>query len=558
MTYTRERLGELLLTAGVISQEQMDAALDEQRQSGGKLGAVLVSLGFTTEEQIADTLATQKGYEYVDLSAYRVDRTAVSLLPARVAHMRHVIPIGFSDEDLVLAMADPLDIETADEVEVRTGYRVVPVVAPPSQISRAIERYVSTGDTFQQVVDAMEEADTDDELDTEVLVGGEDVPIVRLVNQLIREAVRERASDIHIEPGLEGVRIRYRIDGVLHEVMSLPLAARAGVVSRVKIMAEMDIAERRRPQDGKIALKIENRPIDLRVASVPTPFGESLVIRILNADFSFLSLTSLGMNDAHLGVFRDLIARPHGALLVSGPTGSGKSTSLYAALQELNDPHRKIITIEDPVEYQMGGVTQIGVNTKIGLTFATGLRTMLRSDPDIIMVGEIRDPETAEIAIRSALTGHLVLSSIHTNDAPSAFTRLVDMGVPPYIVASSLLGVVAQRLARRLCPECKTVVRTTKAERVAAGFTPEEARGVTVYGPKGCERCAHSGYRGRIGLFELMPVDDDISRLFMSGAAADRIRDLAIEKGMVTLRRDALDKVADGTTSLSELARVVM
>ncbi len=559
MAYTRERLGELLVTAGVVTREDMDAALDEQRRSGGKLGAVLVSLGMTTEEHIADTLATQKGYEYVDLSAHRVDRSAASLLPARVALMRQVIPIGFRDDDLVLAMADPLDIETADEVEVRTGHRVVPVVTPPSQIRHAIEKYVSAADTFQEVVDAMEDVDDEpQEYEEQVLVGGEDVPIVRLVNQLIREAVVERASDIHIEPGLHGVRIRYRIDGVLHEVMSLPMAARAGVTSRVKIMAEMDIAERRRPQDGKIALKIEDRPIDLRVASVPTPFGESLVIRILNADFSFLSLTDLGMNDIHLGAVRDTIARPYGALLISGPTGSGKSTTLYAALQELNDPHRKIITIEDPVEYQMAGVTQIAVNPRIGLTFATGLRTVLRSDPDIIMVGEIRDPETAEIAIRSALTGHLVLSSIHTNDAPSAFTRLVDMGVPPYVVGSSLLGVVAQRLARRLCPECKTAAEMTTAELVAAGFTPEEAQEVTVYAPDGCDRCAHSGYRGRVGLFEIMPVDEDIVRLFMSGASADRIRELAIEKGMVTLRRDALDKVAAGHTSLAEVARVVM
>ncbi|MBS3956287.1 MAG: Flp pilus assembly complex ATPase component TadA [Clostridiales bacterium] len=559
MTYTRERLGEILVNSGLVSMEDMSAALAEQLRLGGKLGQILVDMGVASEEQIADTLALQKGYEYVDLTTYRVDRSAASLLPARVALMRHVVPIELRDGALVLAMADPLDIETADEVEVRTGYRVVPVVASPSHIRYAIEKYISAADAFQGVVDAVEDAESvRAEADTQVLVGGEDVPIVRLVNQLIREAVLERASDIHIEPGISGVRVRYRVDGVLHEVMSLPLAARAGITSRIKIMAEMDIAERRRPQDGKIALRIEERPIDLRVAGVPTPFGESLVIRILNAEFSFHSLTDLGMNTTHLETLSDLLTRPYGALLVSGPTGSGKSTTMYAALQKLNDPSRKIITIEEPVEYQMTGVTQIGVNTKIGLTFASGLRTVLRSDPDIVMVGEIRDPETAEIAIRAALTGHLVLSSIHTNDAPSALTRLVDMGVPTYITGSSLLGVIAQRLARKLCEACKRPVKLDAAEIAAAGFDKREAADLTVYEPVGCAQCGDSGYRGRMGLFEVMHIDESLTRLFMTNAPADQLRTLAIKRGMVTLRRDALDKVAAGHTSLAEVARVVM
>ncbi len=562
MAYTRERLGELLVAEELITSDQLAEALADQVREGGKLGEILVRAGVLTEAQIARVLADQKGYDFVDLTVYPIDRNAASLLPSRLAHTRRVIPLGFEDGMLLLAMADPLDVEAADDVEVRTGQRVLPVVATTSQVLHAIDKYIAAADAFQDLVDASEEiageAEEERQSQVSVLMGGEDVPVVRLVNQLLREAVRDRASDVHIEPSEHHVVVRYRIDGVLQEVMRLPAAARAGVTSRVKIMAEMDIAERRRPQDGKIALRIDERPVDLRVASLPTPFGESIVIRILNADFTFHSLFDLGLNEANLAIVNEMVRRPYGAVLISGPTGSGKSTTLYAALQEINKPEVKIITIEDPVEYQMGNVTQMGVNARIGLTFAAGLRTILRSDPDVVMVGEIRDPETAEIAVRAALTGHLVLSSIHTNDAPSALTRLVDMGVPPYITGSSLLGVVAQRLARKLCPECRKPVKVPHAVLTAAGYTPAEAKDVTVHGPVGCERCSGSGYGGRLGLFEVMRVDEDITRLFLTSAPSDQLRELALEKGMVSLRRDALDKVAQGLTSLEEVARVVM
>lgn len=561
MAYTRERLGELLVAAGSITEDQLVEALAVQVREGCKLGEVLVRTEVLTEADIAQTLARQKGYDFVDLETVVVDRNAASLIPSRLALKREVVPIGFDEGMLLLAMANPLDVAAADDVEVRTGQRVLPVVATPSQIRQAIEKYIAAADAFQDLVDASEEiaeSAPEDQSQIRVLMGGEDVPVVRLVNQLLREAVRDRASDVHVEPSEKFVTVRYRIDGVLHEVMQLPAAARSGITSRIKIMAEMDIAERRRPQDGKIAIRIDERPVDLRVASLPTPFGESLVIRILNADFTFHSLYDLGLNDANLALVDEMVRNPYGSVLISGPTGSGKSTTLYAALQELNRPEVKIITIEDPVEYQMGNVTQMGVNTKIGLTFAAGLRTILRSDPDIVMVGEIRDPETAEIAVRAALTGHLVLSSIHTNDAPSALTRLVDMGVPPYITGSSLLGVVAQRLARKLCVECRQPVKVTQAALKAVGFTAAEAKTVTPYGPVGCERCSGSGYSGRIGLFEVMTVDEDITRLFLQSAPSDQLRELALRKGMISLRRDALDKVAAGVTSLDEVARVVV
>ena len=560
MAYTRERLGELLVAGGLIDEAQLAGALALQVRTGGKLGEVLVDSLTVGEEEIARVLAEQKGYEFVNLIAYPIDRNAASLIPSRLAHKQSVIPIGFEDGRLLLAMSDPLDVEAVDDVEVRTGQRVTPLVATPSQISSAIEKYIAAADAFQDLLDASEELaeEVEDSTEMRVIMGGEDVPVVRLVNQLLREAVRDRASDVHIEPSEHHVVVRYRIDGVLQEVMRLPVAARAGITSRVKIMAEMDIAERRRPQDGKIAIKIDERPVDLRVASLPTPFGESLVIRILNADFTFHSLFDLGLNERNLEFVNEMVRRPYGALLISGPTGSGKSTTLYAALQEINRPEIKIITIEDPVEYQMGNVTQMGVNTKIGLTFAAGLRTILRSDPDVVMVGEIRDPETAEIAVRAALTGHLVLSSIHTNDAPSALTRLVDMGVPPYITGSSLLGVVAQRLARKLCLKCRQPLKTMQAALKAAGYTAAEAKNVVAYGPVGCEVCGGSGYSGRIGLFEVMRIDEDVTRLFLTNAPSDQIRELVLEKGMISLRRDALDKVATGVTSLEEVARVVM
>ncbi len=554
MSYSRERIGEILIRGGLLSAEQLDEALAIQRAEGGKLGQVLVRKLVLTEEDIARTLADQKGYPFISLTAYAVDRAAVAMIPERIARRRLVLPVGFSEDAIVLAMADPLDVEAIDDVKLQTGMDVQPVVATATQIQYAIDKFIVSADAVQDIMLGLDEEAVSDE----VITGDEDVPIVRLVNQLIREGVADDASDIHIEPGDKGIRIRYRIDGVLHEVMQLPQSAKAGLISRIKVMADMDIAERRRPQDGRIAVMVNGRAIDFRVATLPTPQGESVVIRILNQDDRVHSLQDLGMAEEHLKTVRRFLARPYGAVLVSGPTGSGKTTSLYAGLLLLNDETRKIITIEDPIEYQIAGLTQMAVNPGIGLTFSRLLRTVLRSDPDVVLVGEIRDPETAEIAIRAALTGHLMLSSIHTNDAPSTLTRLVDMQVAPYVTSSALVGVIAQRLARRLCPACKKRVKTTKTQLVSIGFTAEEAGRVKAYGPGGCDECFGTGYRGRVGLFEIMEMNDEIRRLFLKEAPSEQLREAALANGMQTMRRDALNKVMSGVTSIDEVERVVV
>ncbi|KAF0207666.1 MAG: ATPase, T2SS/T4P/T4SS family [Actinomycetota bacterium] len=555
MTYTRERIGELLLSAGRITEGQLAEALAVQADEGGKLGQVLVRQLVLDEDLIARTLADQKGLQYISLTTYPVDREAVARIPERVARRSLILPVGYASGAIVLAMADPLDIEAIDDVRVRTNMPVQPVVATSTQIQYAIEKYITSENAFSDVMIAVEE---DEEIPSEI-ESDDDVPIVRLVNQLIREAVIDQASDIHIEPGDKSIRVRYRVDGVLHEVMQLPLSVKAGVISRVKIMAEMNIAERRRPQDGRISIVVNGRGIDLRVATLPTPAGESIVIRVLNHDMEMLTLEDLGMADKHLRQMEKFLARPYGAILVSGPTGSGKSTSLYAGLTRINNPTRKILTIEDPIEYQIAGITQMAANPGIGLTFARLLRTVLRSDPDVVMVGEIRDSETAEIAIRAALTGHLVLSSIHTNDAPSALTRLVDMEVAPYITSSALVGVVAQRLARRLCKKCRKRVKVSDDLARAAGFSEEEiTAGLKLYGAKGCDECTGTGYRGRVGLFEIMEMDEELERLFLREAPSEQLREAALKAGMISLRRDALDKVAKGITTLEEINRVVV
>jgi len=554
--YTRDRLGELLVREGVITEDQLFDALAHQQSHGGKLGSILVKNLVVDEDAIARTLAVQKDLEYVSLSQFKVDREAAALIPLRVALRSGIIPIGFRDGSLVLAMADPLDVEAIDDVHLRTKMPVIPVVATAAQIDYAIEKYLTSADAFGGLT-----ADTEPDEEVEAApVGDEDVPIVRLVNQLIREAVLDAASDIHIEPGPHNVRVRFRVDGVLHEVMTAPSSMRAGLVSRIKVMAEMDIAERRRPQDGRIGLTVGDRVVDMRVATLPTPFGENIVIRLLHHEASQQTLTDLGMSAEHLVIFERFLSRAYGEILISGPTGSGKSTTLYAGLTYLNDPTRKIITIEDPIEYQIGGITQMAVNAGIGLSFAQLLRTVLRSDPDVVMVGEIRDAETAQIATRAALTGHLVLSSIHTNDAPSALTRLTDMEVAPFVASSALIGVVAQRLVRRLCTACKEEKKLTRLQLTERGFAFDELRSKSAYWKHegGCDECHGTGYRGRVGVFEIMPMDTELERLFLAEAPSEAIRAAALEAGMKTLRADGLEKVAAGLTSLDEVARVVL
>ena len=555
MAYSREKMGELLVRSGLITEEQLDAALAHQKASGGILGEILVRDLVITEDQIAQTLAEQKGLTHVNLATVDVDRAAVILLPWRMARMRSVIPIGFDEGRLILAMSNPLDVEAIDEAEIRTGYKVNPVVASASQVQYAIEKYALASDAIMQL-EQWEEAEVEEEDSAEASADG-DVPVVRIVNQLLREAVSDRASDVHFEPEEGRLRVRYRIDGVLQDVASLPKNSQAGLISRIKVMAEMDITERRRPQDGRIALQIDGQPLDLRVATLPTPLGESIVIRILNSGVTFHAVDGLGLSEANFAKFSRMLHKPNGCLLIAGPTGSGKSTTMYAALQSINDPRRKIVTIEDPIEYRMAGLSQVAVNSRVGLTFAAGLRTILRFDPDVVMVGEVRDAETASIAIRAALTGHLVLSSIHTNDAPSALTRITDMGVETYVTSSALLGAVAQRLVRQLCPKCKRAVVIPEERLLAAGFEPQEIKTLTTFEPVGCDACRNTGFIGRLGVFEIMEMDDELVRLFLKHAPSEELRTLAIAKGMVPLRRDALDKVMQGVTSLEEVDRTV-
>lgn len=553
MPYHNERLGELLVRAGLLEEQQLEAALETQQREGGKLGEVLVRELVLTEEQIAAALAEQRGYRHVSLAGVAIDPAAAMLLPLGMARRRLVIPIGVTSETLTLAMADPLDVEAIDEAEIRTGLKVEPVVAAANQVVFAIEKYIAGGD-------ALLELEPDGDESEQQLDAGDldmEVPIVRVVNQLIREAVGERASDIHFEPSVDGVHVRFRVDGVLRQAALLPRSSQSELLSRVKVMADLDITERRRPQDGRIGLRIQGRGLDLRVATLPTPLGEAITLRILDAEVAFHKLDDIGLSQEHYQIITEMLHKPYGAILVAGPTGSGKSTTLYALLNEMNSVDTKIITVEDPIEYRMPGLTQMAVNARIGLTFSAGLRTILRSDPDVVMIGEIRDPETAEMAVRSALTGHLVLSSIHTNDAPAALTRLNDMGVPPYITSSALLGAVAQRLVRVLCPHCKQPVSVSEEALLRAGFSKDEAATIMPFGPVGCGECNQTGYRGRLGVFEIMRFDDQLATLFVHQATAEKLRHVAIGRGMKPMRRDALDKVAAGITSLEEVDRVV-
>jgi type IV pilus assembly protein PilB len=546
------RMGEILVSSGLIEEATLAKALEIQRQSGGLLGEVLVHQLMATEEQIADVLAKQRGLERVNLAVTPIQREAVLLLPERMERMRQLIPIERRDTEIVVAMANPLDIEALDDVRMRTGLTVKPVVATASQIVYAIDKYVTSADAVKDMFASGVEIEEED-----VDIAADDAPVVRVVGQLFHDAVLDDASDIHIEPTKKNVRVRFRVDGVLHDVMELPKFAHAGIVSRIKVLADMDLAERRRPQDGRITAQVEGKPVDLRIATVPTPDGESVVIRVLNQQITFLTLSDLGMGAEDLEKMNALLKRPYGSVFVAGPTGAGKSTTLYASLSILNEPTRKIVTIEDPIEYRLAGITQIPVNPGIGLTFASLLRQVVRFDPDVVMVGEVRDHDTAEISARAALTGHLVLSSIHTNDAPSALTRMTDMGVPNYVTSSAMLGVVAQRLVRRLCGYCKQPDDVPYEALIQAGFPPEEAATIMPMRAVGCDKCLNSGYKGRDGLFEIMVMNDELRRLFLREAAADDLRRVAVEGGMKTLRRDGLDKVAAGVTTLSELARVV-
>jgi len=558
MASDNERLGEVLVRIGLITGEQLATGLLNQASTGGRLGDVLVRSRVITEDQIAAALAEQKDLKHVYLTSATIDSDAANLLPAKFLKRKSIVPTGFEDGHLVLAMSDPLDVEAIDETEMITGYRVIPVVATASQIAQAIETHVIGLHVLHQLEADFRPATAAGEIEAAFNSTERDVPVVRIVNQVISDAVRQGASDVHFEPDDLGVRVRFRVDGVLREVTNLPKGSQSGLVSRIKIMAEMDISERRRPQDGRIAFQTPAGTVDLRVASIPTPSGEGVVLRILYRNIVVGSIDGLGLSERDRAAVDRMLAKPYGAVLIAGPTGSGKTTTLYTALTRINSSERKIVTIEDPIEYTIPGITQLAVNQKAGLTFATGLRSVLRFDPDVIMVGEIRDAETASIAVRAALTGHYVLSSIHTNDAPAALARLSEMGVEPYITSSALLGVIAQRLVRALCPSCKAVKETPVDMLVAAGFSEAEAPGVVTYAPVGCEACHHTGYVGRMGVFEVFELDEGFAALYMKNAPAELLRDMAAKSGMTTMRQDALNRVAAGLTSLDEVNRVVV
>lgn len=554
--YIRRKLGELLVDAGALSEEQLLEALDEQQRSGGRLGQVLVTRGDITEQQLAQTIAEQQSLALVDLELFDVDLTAPVLVELKFARRHSVLPVGYDGDELTVAMADPLDIQTIDSLRTITGRKIRPVVATETGIHQAISRYLDTEESFDDVVQsAAAQAMPEEEEGGEALA--EDVPVVRLVNRILTEAVYQEASDVHIEPERNDVRVRYRVDGVLHDFMRIPKAIQAALVSRIKIISELDIAERRQPQDGRTYLSVSGKQVDVRVATLPTPYGENVTLRLLAKDFSLMGLEELGMRDSVLEAFSKALTKPYGAVLVCGPTGAGKTTTLYAALHQLNQTDRKIITIEDPIEYRIAGVTQVQVNQKIGLSFARGLRTLLRSDPDIVLVGEMRDPETAQIAVRGAMTGHLVLSSLHTNDAPSAVTRLLDVGVPAFLLPSAVAAIVAQRLVRRLCSTCREEYVGDPQVLRSAGIACPGRKKPRFYRGVGCDQCFGTGYRGRLGVFEFIEMTPELGSLAIQSPSADMLKELAISQGMESMRQDALCKVADGLTSLEEVARVL-
>jgi type IV pilus assembly protein PilB len=559
MVKKTKKLGHILVEEGLISPENLERALLEQSRTDQLLGRILIDMKFVKEADLMAALAKQIGFTFVDLSDFTIDPSAASLIPEQVARRYRAIPIGNEENRLVVAMADPANLFALDDIRTLTGMEVHPVVATAADIEAATRKYSHAEQNVQKMATEASEAAGDDDFDAaRAAAAVEEGPIVKMVNMLISQALADRASDIHIEPTERDVRIRYRVDGVLHEVMRSPKNIQAGLISRLKVMADINIAERRVPQDGRVGLTVGGKTIDLRLATLPTVYGEKVVIRILDKSAVLLKLHELGFLDVSFQRYQTAFSKPYGAILVTGPTGSGKSTTLYATLNLLNKPDKNIITVEDPVEYRLAGINQMQINNRAGLTFVSALRSILRADPDIILIGEVRDRETALIAVESALTGHLVLSTLHTNDAPSALPRLVEMGVETYLVASSIDCVVAQRLARKLCSRCREGYKPDGRELKEAGFPEAAWDDVTeLFRPAGCSACAKTGYKGRVGLYEVMLMTEEIERYVVERASSDEIRRASRRDGMVTLREDGLEKVRLGATSIEEVLRVV-
>jgi type IV pilus assembly protein PilB len=546
-------LTEVIVDLGFAPRERVEAAMLSARDVGVTPDQLLVDQGVITPEQRARAIAERLGLDYLDLTQYRLDMAAVNLLPPDVTRRCELVPVARQGEDtLVVAMADPANVVAIDDVEIQTGMNVQVAVATREDILAVIANMTRLDSAVTEVV----EDDSHAEVEMfDVHDAATETPIVKLVNALLSQAVSHGASDVHFEAEAREMRVRIRIDGVLEEIARVPGRMVPGVVSRIKIMCELDISERRLPQDGRVGLNVDGKQIDIRVVTLPTVHGESVVMRILDRSNVLIEIPRLGLDEFSMGRLQAATGQAHGSVLVTGPTGSGKSTTLYAVLNSLNTPDKNIVTIEDPVEYQLDGVTQVAVNARSGLTFATGLRAMMRADPDIIMVGEVRDRETAQISIEAALTGHLLLSTLHTNDAPSSITRLVEMGIEPFLVASSVRCVIAQRLARVLCPGCKKPVTLESSVLARSGFHVEHD--IAGYEASGCPRCSGSGYRGRVGIYEIMPVSDEIRDLALHSASSDRIAETAREQGMRTLREDAFEKVKQGVTAVDEVLRVL-
>jgi type IV pilus assembly protein PilB len=559
-----ERIGELLVKENLLTTEQLRQARDAARDGGGRLGAQITKLGYLQETELTDFVAKQYGVPSIDLDEFEIDPAVIQLIPEEVAIKHTVLPVNRAGSTLILATADPSNIVAIDDIKFLTGYNVEVVVAADDAIKRAVDRYYDQTSSLADVMSDFDDVDIDvvhddEDIDVgELAKESEDAPVVKLVNLILTDAVKRNASDIHIEPYEKNFRARYRIDGVLYEVMKPPLKLKNAITSRIKIMSQLDIAERRLPQDGRIKLKMgRGREMDFRVSVLPTLFGEKTVMRLLDKSNLQLDMTKLGFEANQLEGFQDCIHRPYGMVLVTGPTGSGKTTTLYSALSELNKSTENISTAEDPVEFNLEGINQVQMHEDIGLNFAAALRSFLRQDPDIIMVGEIRDFETAEIAVKAALTGHMVLSTLHTNDAPSTVNRLLNMGIEPFLVSSSVNCIVAQRLARRVCEECKESDPKVATEAmIEAGMADDLARSSTPVKGRGCRTCSETGFKGRVALYEVMELGEELKEFVLNGASAIELKREAIRLGMQTLRQSALKKLSEGTTTLSEVLRV--
>jgi len=564
------RLGEILVKESLITQDQLQKALEFQRANGGKLGSCLTKLGFITDDDITGVLSRQYGVPSINLKYYEIDPTVIRLIPQDTALRYQVIPLSRVGSVLTIAMTDPTNVFAMDDVKFMTGFNVEPVVASEAAIAEAISRfYGGAGGDGEELSNLMKEFVEDEELElaadeaeldaAALEKAADEAPIIKLVNLILTDSVKRGASDIHVEPYETEMRVRFRIDGQLQTVMNPPLKLKDAITSRMKIMAKLDIAEKRLPQDGRIMIKYraegKRKELDFRVSTVPTLYGEKIVLRLLDKENLRLDMTKLGFEAESLKKFERNILRPYGMVLVTGPTGSGKTNTLYSSVARLNQVDTNIMTAEDPVEFQLGGINQVQMKEQIGLNFAAALRAFLRQDPNIILVGEIRDFETAEIGVKAALTGHLVLSTLHTNDAPSTISRLMNMGIEPFLVATSVNLICAQRLVRRICQNCKEALDLPPQALIDAGYTPEEAKTTKIYHGKGCTTCNKGGYKGRTGLYEVMEINDELRELILVGASALELKKKAIEQGMITLRRSGLIKCAAGMTTLDEVLR---